>query len=391
MENQGQQILMSISSNSPSLTSILQTPHVNVGLSHLMLAPIIDPGLRRDTLENASALSPHLVQPSTDLPQMSRARGIDALLLHESHTTSMGGRSGTSNLFPRIARNALRLAGVEQLQQFYPATLASQAAEQSSNVAGMDRSQFCFEGSDKASSQIRHTAEFRSGSTHGDASWTPSLYRYSTIAADRQYSPYPSGTMSAPSTADQETSYRGRAGMFPYERRHVGPLDTYELSAPGEGRAISSYAVSPPDVAVRHRPETPYESNLSRNWQEVEDPPTTSKSFSPLRYTTSYKLSAVGTSTEDWAPAMTVGSSQNVQYSQPGPEPHTGPGESVPASWPPLTDLERRCEDVSLIIHGGRDTGSSPLHLTDCNQLSRATSRLARDRRYTVQTSVGYA
>lgn len=354
-----------------------------------MLPPIINPGLREDTLENASALSPHLVQPSTDLPQMSRARGIDALLLNESDQSSTGGRSGTSNLSPSLVRNALRLAGVEQLQQTHPATPGSQAAEQVSPVAVMDQSQFYSEGSDRSFRRIRQVAGFWSGSNHENSSWTPSLDRYSAIAPDQHHSPYPSGTLSAPSTASQETSFRGRSDIFPYESRHVGPLATYEDSAPGEARTVASYDVSPPGAAARHRPQTSYESSLSRSWQEVQDPLTTRKSFSPPRYTMSHKSPAVGTSSEHWVPTMTVGSFQDARYLQSRPELYAVPGESIPASWPPLTDLERRCEDVSLLIHGGRYCGDSPLNFSDRNQLSRATSRLTRDGRYTVRTSVG--
>ena len=51
---------------SPTLPRIMLSPERDRSISHLVLPPIRDAGLREDSLGSAPALSSHLVLPSTD-------------------------------------------------------------------------------------------------------------------------------------------------------------------------------------------------------------------------------------------------------------------------------------------------------------------------------------
>jgi hypothetical protein len=350
---------------SPALPSILQTPQVNVGLSHLMLPPIINPGLRGDTLENASALSPHLVQPPMDLPQMSKVRGVDALL-SDSGQDPIGARPRTANVSPRIVRNALRLAGVEGSQHHYPATHAALALEETPYVADLESGRFSFESEGRAHNRPQPSVDPRNERydprRHG-SSWSPPQNQYPANISDHHE------TMSAPSTADRDHRPGGRLGQFPYELIHPDSSSMYRQTLTGKDRADSTYHISPPEDMERHRPRTSHENTYVRGRHEAADLQAIGRGFSPSRQSTSYNLPMLEAPIHVPAPTNQMPVPHIPPYSTPNLAPFSFPGDpDVTIVAPPLSDLEQRCEDVSL------DYGTDFLHLSNHYASSRLQS-----------------
>lgn len=336
---------------SPSFSNILLSPEATGGLSHLVLPPIIDPGLRADSLENASTLSPHFVQPSADLALISRSRGLDALLSNEpGQRSSTNAQLGPLNLSPGIGRNALRLAGVESLRHIDQANPTARAAGHSLHVARPDSSRFSFEGHPRANSRHHYTSE-ASNELHSSQDWRdPAQGRYLSHLSNQnqKFSPRMLETMSAPSTADPDTSFREQPGTFHAERSLLSTPLPYEYSRASGGYAKPSYPMSPPAVQEQHRPQTSYEGSFSRRWHDVPDMHSTRTNFSPLPYTASSTLSATDVWPEVTAPANPLQYRYNSQIPQPIQPSITG--ELAPtSSGIPLTELETRCAEVGLI------------------------------------------
>lgn len=336
-----------------------------------MLPPIINPGLRGDTLENASALSPHLVQPPTDLPQMSKVRGIDALLSDNGQDTR-GVRPRTANVSPRIVRNALRLAGVEESQHHYPATHSASAFEETPYVADIESGRFSFEAEGRTHTRPQSSVDPRSeryDSRHHGSSWSPPQNQYPANISEPHFSPRAYETMSAPSTADRGHRPEGRTGKFSYELIHSDSSPMYRQTVTGKDRADSTYHIPPLDDMERHRPRTSHENTYVRDRHEAVNLHAKGRGFSPSQQSTSYNLPMLEAPIQVPAPTNQMSIPHIPPYSTPRLAPFSFPGDpDVTIARPPLSDLEQRCEDVSL------DCGTDVLDLSNLHASSRLQS-----------------
>lgn len=316
-----------------------------------MLPPIINPGLRGDTLEHASTLSPHLVQHSTNLPPISKVRGIDGLLSDSSQYPTAA-RPRTANVSPRIARNALRLAGVEASQHRYPPAHAGSAFEQLPYEADLNSRRFSFQAQGHSRNRLQESAERwkeRYDPRHDGPSGSPSSPRHPDDVSGHHSSPRHYETMSAPNTAGRDHRPGSRPGQFPSESNHPDPSAIYRPPAPGKDRANSTYPSSYQVDMERHRPWSSYENALPRGRHGGTDVDTAGRSYSPRWQATSNHLPIAEALIEGPAIAMHPPAQHSPPYHTPRLAPFSFSGVAgIPTATRPLSDLEERSENVSF-------------------------------------------